>query len=289
MSIASELTTLATNKVNIKSALVAMNPITPPTDVLAQWPDSIASIPVERQEFDITAPVRFFDSDGTLLHSYAVDTAQQLSKLPALPTRPGLTCQGWNYTLAEMKSCLGTFGACDVGAVYVPTDGKTHIKLEISHPEYTTAKLCFTQTVANGVTIDWGDGSASESDATTTRAVREHTYAPSSYPTTYDVTLDVTSGKVTLGGNATGYNIIGSSSSTTTYPANVYVSMVKEVNIGSGMTDIAGRTFQSCYYLQNVTIPNGITSIETTSFHGSGIKFLTIPSGVTTIGASAFA
>lgn len=45
MSIASQLTTLAANKAAIKAAIEAKNPETAPTDALAQWAQSIASIP----------------------------------------------------------------------------------------------------------------------------------------------------------------------------------------------------------------------------------------------------
>lgn len=45
MSIASQLTTLAANKVAIKAAIEAKSPATAPTDALAQWPTAIASIP----------------------------------------------------------------------------------------------------------------------------------------------------------------------------------------------------------------------------------------------------
>lgn len=44
MSIASELSTLAANKAAIKAAIEAKSPATAPTDALAQWPTSIASI-----------------------------------------------------------------------------------------------------------------------------------------------------------------------------------------------------------------------------------------------------
>lgn len=45
MSIASEITVLAKNKAAIKAAIEAKNPIIAPTNALAQWPTSIASIP----------------------------------------------------------------------------------------------------------------------------------------------------------------------------------------------------------------------------------------------------
>ena len=80
MSIASELTTLSNNKVNIKSALVAMNPATPLTDALAQWPIAIASIPTGGGSSpNPSNMVKFYDYDGTLLHSYTVEEAQALT------------------------------------------------------------------------------------------------------------------------------------------------------------------------------------------------------------------
>lgn len=160
MSIASELTTLATNKANIKSALMAMNPATPPTDALAQWPIAIASIPTGGgSSADPENMVKFYDYDGTLLHSYTVEEAQSLTEMPSLPSHEGLSAQGWNYTLAQMKSNLST-GACNIGCMYTTSDGKTRITLTIQDAKYSNIPLVFQQTVANGVEVDWGDGSA---------------------------------------------------------------------------------------------------------------------------------
>ena len=50
MSIASELSTLIDNKAAIKTAISAKSPTIPPTDVLSQWPTSIASIPSGQEE-----------------------------------------------------------------------------------------------------------------------------------------------------------------------------------------------------------------------------------------------
>jgi hypothetical protein len=36
--------------------------------------------------------VRFYDYDGTLLYSYTVAEAQELTELPPLPEQPGLIC-----------------------------------------------------------------------------------------------------------------------------------------------------------------------------------------------------
>lgn len=52
--------------------------------------------------------VNFRDYDGTVLYSYTVEEAAALTELPPLPTHEGLVCQGWNWTLTDIKE----MGAC---------------------------------------------------------------------------------------------------------------------------------------------------------------------------------
>ena len=47
--------------------------------------------------------VNFYDYDGTILYSYTVEEAQALTELPELPSHEGLICQGWNWTLENIK------------------------------------------------------------------------------------------------------------------------------------------------------------------------------------------
>lgn len=68
--------------------------------------------------------VNFRDYNGTVLYSYTVEEASALTELPPLPTHEGLVCQGWNWTLADIKE-MGR--AVEVGAMYITDDGKTRI------------------------------------------------------------------------------------------------------------------------------------------------------------------
>ena len=160
MSIASELTTLANNKAAIKAAIEAKNPTIPPTDNMSNWATSIDSIQSGGSSPAKMNDVVFRDYDGTILHSYTKQEALALTQLPSLPTRTGLTCQGWNWTLQQMKDYVASYGKCEIGAMYTTDDGKTRIKLTIQDPKYTTIPIVFQQTVANGVKVNWGDGSA---------------------------------------------------------------------------------------------------------------------------------
>ena len=72
--------------------------------------------------------ILFIDYDGTILYSYSLSEIQTLSKLPKLPSHSGLICQGWNWTLDEIKA-----RNCPliVGAVYITDDGATRIRIKI--------------------------------------------------------------------------------------------------------------------------------------------------------------
>ena len=225
--------------------------------------------------------VNFIDYDGTILYSYTAQEAAALSAMPANPSHTGLTAQGWNYTLAQMKTQVTALGACDIGQMYTTSDGKTRLYIEI--PAGTTgAGLTFyvryTQTVSKGVTVDWGDGN-SETFTGTSAANRSHTYTA---PGNYVITLNVTSGTVSFVGSSS-YAIYGAS-------GNYYNrTRIKKAEFGSNVTSIGNYAFDCCYTLESVTIPSGVTSIGDYAFDSCYIlESVTIPSGVTSIGNYAF-
>lgn len=100
--------------------------------------------------------VNFYDYEGTILYSYTWDEFVAKNEMPPLPTHhDGLTCECWNYTLEEV---LEQGGRCDVGAIYIPTDGNTHIVVNIKIPSKDV--VIFKGVVDSGdmMMIEWGDG-----------------------------------------------------------------------------------------------------------------------------------
>ena len=55
--------------------------------------------------------VNFIDYDGTILHAYTKEEANALAALPDNPTHDGLTAQGWNWTLAQIKAQIEELNA----------------------------------------------------------------------------------------------------------------------------------------------------------------------------------
>ena len=223
--------------------------------------------------------VNFYDYDGTLVASYTMSEAQALSALPDGPTHDGLTFQGWNYTLEKVKAFTRPM---NVGAMYITDDGKTRLHIRIAAEGRMNVPLYISQTVANGVTIDWGDGSATETLAGTGNVNTTHTYASIG---DYIITLDPVDGcTLGFGNGSSSYCVLGSMDSNN----SVYCNMLQDVQVGVGVTSISAYAFKGCYSLASITIPDGVTSIGDSAFSNcSSLASITIPDGVTTINSDA--
>ena len=224
--------------------------------------------------------VNFYDYDGTLVASYSLSEAQSLTTLPDGPTHDGLTFQGWNYTLEKVNSFTCPM---NVGAMYITDDGKTRLHIRIAAEGRMNVPLYISQTVANGVTIDWGDGSATETLAGTGNVNTTHTYASIG---DYTITLNPVDGcTLGLGSGSNSHCIMGSTSNN----GKVYCNLLQDVNIGKNVASIDTYAFYFCYSLTSITIPESVTSIGTYAFYScNSLARITIPESVTNIGTHAF-
>lgn len=219
----------------------------------------------------VSNDVNFYDYDGTLLYAYTWEQACALSELPPLPTQQGLICQGWNYTLDDIRAQRGY---CDVGATYITDDGSTRIYCRELHSR-TTYKLCFKQTVANGVTIDWGD--STETISSTGNVTTTHTYEKGTAPI---IKLKVTSGTMLIGGGSTATGLLGNNTE------NVAEKItVQKIEIGENVTSLQIHGLSYCYALQTITIPNSVTTLSNNAFQGCNqLGAIILPRGFTTSG-----
>ena len=297
------------NEAILQNILGADNVLLPPQSrieellmqLLEEWPVGPQEVP----ENDVT----FYDYDGSIVASY---TAAQFAALEEMPENPdhtdkGLTSQGWNWSLADAKAYVAKYGMLNVGQMYVPTDGKTHVFINI--PENDTSyetTLYFGHTTASGQTvIDWGDGSPTETASGESAVEYSHTYAN---PGKYEVTLDTVSGVMSVIGTSisrTGLHFFGYGN----YARNLtridvihfastvsigeygfaYCHSLQSVTIPDSVTSIGQYAFSNCYALQSVTIPDSVTSIGQYAFYSCyALQSVTIPDGVTSIGTDVF-
>lgn len=204
--------------------------------------------------------VNFRDYDGVILYAYSKAEFLALSELPSLPTKDGLICQGWNWTLEDGKSYVQRYGILDVGASYITDDGKTRLYIRIESNERLDLPLYFSQSTSNGVVINWGDGSAEETVEGTGVVNTTHTYTRLG---DFLITLKVRSGTLFLGNQKTSTCVFGESGKIRTYS-----NMLQKVEIGSGVTTMPSGTFVNCGYLSTITIPQNVGMLGESAFEG---------------------
>lgn len=100
--------------------------------------------------------VNFYDYDGTRLYSYSWDEIVAMTELPPLPEREGLICEGWNYTLEQIKE--QPYRKADVGAIYVTDDGKSRFYISVLKPNERVGVNPSNTLEGVDFIIDWGDG-----------------------------------------------------------------------------------------------------------------------------------
>ena len=289
MSIQSEIDRLAAAKAGLAAAISAKGVAVPDGATLSEYPALVEQIQGGGGGGASVSPkeVNFIDYDGTVLYAYTVSEAAALTELPPLPSHAGLICQGWNWSLADIKA-LGR--SVVVGAMYITDDGKTRLYITIPSnsmagrpPARSDVPLYISQTVANGVTIDWGDGSPTETLDGTGNVNTTHHYDEAG---DYMITLEPGEGcELGLGTGSSAYCVMGSTGNN----GRVYCNMLQNVEIGRGVTSIGNYAFQYCYSLASITIPDGVTGIGSYVFRNCySLSSITIPDGVTSIGSSAF-
>jgi uncharacterized protein (DUF427 family) len=205
------------------------------------------------------------------------------SDLPANPSHDGLTEQGWNWTLAQLKTQLTAMPNVTVwvGQMYVTSSGKTEI--DVSFKDSARLSPILTIAVKGTVTVDWGDGTTADTVTGTSLSTTQdpsHTYSTIG---DYTITVTVSSGSsFRFYGGSTSYSLLRKN--TTANQNKIYANCVRAVRFGSGVTNVGTYSFYYCASLEYVTIPNTITSIDGYAFnYCSKLNSVTIPSGVVTI------
>ena len=182
-------------------------------------------------------------------------------------TIASLTDSGTKTLLTAGKYCEANIGvdytapSSDIAPV---KDGLTRLYLDIPSDcdlSKLAIPLYWNQSVSAGVTIDWGDGSATETiSGTGNVSATPHTYAAGGK---YIVTMTVDSGcTVMLGRGASGTGILGDASITT----NAVRMVLAGVETGSRVTTIQSYCFCRHAGIKAVYLGADLTAIQNYSF-----------------------
>ena len=203
----------------------------------------------------------------------------------AIRTKKGTTALINPQDFSAEIASIETGGGGDTPTPDMPVvgDGKTYLYIKIAEKGRMKVELYLSQTVADGVAINWGDGSATQTLSIAGNVNTYHTYADVGE---YTISLTPADGcTFGLGHNSTSYCVMGSTGT----KGKVYCNMLQAVEIGKNVTSIGDYAFSYCYSLASVVIPQGITSIGNNAFYYcSSLASVVIPQSVTSIGNIAF-
>lgn len=235
-----------------------------------------------KESADYNKPVKFYGLDGELLYSYSLKEISELTELPPLPKEKGFICQGWNWTLENIKNAEREV---DIAAIFITDDGATRIYVNLNKNTLNPI-LCFGQETAESVQVDWGDGSEfenSESYGLYVPVKMQHQYAEKGE---YVIRLIPNDGaKIMLGNTYQTRLLKGDWESDDTDYA--YGNTIKKIEIGEGVEGLYHHVFEGVS-LERITIPKNVISIYNSLQECSSIRFVALPQSVTKLLSSAF-
>lgn len=235
------------------------------------------NVPTSETSSGDLGDITFYDYDGTIVTSWSLAELATKTALPDFPTHDGLTCQGWNWSLEDLKT---TNRRMNVGATYIPTDGSTRIYIRLE--EGRTSPILGV--CPNGtVTVDWGDGTATDTltgtDTTVVQYTPTHNYAA---PGDYIIKLTV-DGEFELFGKSNDKGILKNVEAVDN-SNHVYASAIWQINFGNGITSISTYGCADLYNLEYVSFPSSLTATNIYAFQRCyNLKFIVFPDGTTTV------
>lgn len=196
---------------------------------------------------DTTPPkesdINFWDYDGTLLYSWTLAELATKTELPPLPSHDGLVCQGWNWTLQDIKDAGREL---DIGALYITDDGKTRLYVDVDTETWDDFVLNYWQSNMNTTTVDWGDGTTPETKDANSWIEHRHVYASSG---SYVITMSVKDGKTMRLGHD-GRMLIANGETDSGRCA-----MLRRVEVGARAVSTDHNCFRNCSRLESISLP----------------------------------
>lgn len=207
---------------------------------------------------DTTPPkesdINFWDYEGTLLYAWTFAELATKTELPPLPSHDGLICQGWNWTLQDIKDAGREL---DIGALYITDDGKTRLYVDVDTETWDDFVLNYWQDPRNATTVDWGDGTTPETKNADSYVEHRHVYASSG---SYVITMSVKEGTtMTLGRDSWMLIAKGETDSGR-------CSMLRRVEVGARVVATNPHCFRSCCRLESISLPQAMKVYTYRSF-----------------------
>lgn len=181
---------------------------------------------------------------------------------------------------------LAAAGDDDGYTLHPAADGATELHISIEAAALRAQQLCFCQTVAHGVSIDWGDGSATETVGGTGPVYPTHDYNSNG---DYVIRLIPADGcELTLGGGTSKFITVFNGSGTAMGSASCGV-VLKKALVGDRVPTVGNSAFHGCTNLEEAYVPDGTVGLGQYCFRQCGsLHRVRLPSSLTTLGGGCF-
>ena len=193
--------------------------------------------------------------------------------------------EGKTFHLASGAAAVGTASGGGGGDPYpVRNDGKTHLWIKVDDLAWPSVDLYFKQSSANGIMVDWGDGTV-ESAGSSMTVRPSHTYSETGL---YEVTLYQASSSAYVNFNTfttTTNCLMGGTGNEKMN--NLGKLMAAELNnfrmTATNAKLVAAPIFRNCINLEKLTLVGTFTSLRlTSSTNLYSLRSITMPDEVTT-------
>jgi len=207
--------------------------------------------------------VNFYDYDGMLLHSWSLAEARAATTLPNGSVHDRLVFQQWNWSLSDINALIMP---ADVGATYTTASGASEFDITLTIVTGSDVALRTTN-ISGALTVDWGDGEVTTSDAVGLNSWA-HSYTETG---NYIISVDSTGTYFLSGTSSSPYNIFQVSPS--------YICTA--ARLGDRCTTVANYMFRTCRGLKTITVPSSITDIGSYPFYECyGLTGVVLPSSL---------
>lgn len=187
--------------------------------------------------------INFWDYDGTILYAWTLAELATKTELPPLPSHEGLVCQGWNWTLQDIKDAGREL---DIGALYITDDGKTRLYVDVDTETWDDFVLNYWQSTRNATTVDWGDGTTPETKNADSYIEHRHVYASSG---SYVITMSVKEG-TTMWLGRDSWMLIAKGEADSGRCA-----MLRRVEVGARAVRTDPACFRNCSRFESISLP----------------------------------
>lgn len=261
------------------------------TMTVEQMPTRIASLPFAP---DPDGALLLVDWEGTPLRSYTYSQALALTSLPLTSgiAHDSLTFQGWNWTLADIKTWMrnNPTNQLTVGAIYISSDGQDHDYWR--NPNLQRASNIYMQKRGTVSDLEYNAFNAYNTLSKINLPNGIENIGDFAFRQCRSLSsINIPAGVTTLGNSVfsscASLSRVSLPNSIRAIGENLFYECfaLKSIVLPEGITAIPNGAFNTCRALFSVSIPNGITSIGNYAFNAcNSLVEMRIPDGVTSIG-----